>query len=63
MWGRKQRTIEALRRRVEELEERICPCGDHDWKRCDTVFVFIGTVDGLHMYKCKKCGKQRWDFI
>lgn len=49
-FGRKQRQIEALQYRIKELEERLCPCEEHDWK-------YIG----MFKYKCRRCGKEKWD--
>lgn len=64
MWGHKQRTIDALRHRVEELEERLCPCGQHEW--VDTGkrdYEYAGAcVDVLIWYKCKRCGKVKQDW-
>jgi hypothetical protein len=51
--------VTRLEYRVKELEEKICPCEDHDWKvvgsylRIDWPDNFI-TVEHL---KCRKCGK------
>lgn len=64
MFGRKQREIDALKRRVEELEDRICPYGDHDWKRVNTEYVHMyGSIEPLYTYKCKKCGKIKCDYM
>lgn len=58
--------IVRLTYRVAELEEKLCPCEQHDWVKLD--FRFIGGTgrgDELTMYryKCKKCGKQKEDII
>ena len=64
MWGRKSRRILALEHRVKDLEERICPCGQHEWKRIGTEYVWwSGTIEAIHRYKCAKCGKERDDLL
>ena len=47
-----------LEHRVDDLEERLCPCESHQWK-------FIGTRTSLrffytdmYYYKCSRCGKK-----
>ena len=64
MFGRKQRTIDALRRRVADLEERLCPCGAHDWVDTgDRTYYNAGAdVDVMIWYKCKRCGKVKLDW-
>ena len=64
MLGRKQRTIEALRYRVNELEERLCPCGQHEWiDTGERKYENAGAdVDVIIQYKCKVCGKAKWDW-
>ena len=59
MFGRKQRTIYELRRRVFELEERLCPCGSHEWVNMGVREYFWDVIrtDSLVWYKCAKCGK------
>ena len=50
-----------LTNRVAELEERLCPCENHQWVRVNCSFVG-GTGRGdettLYNYKCKRCGKR-----
>jgi hypothetical protein len=51
--------IQRLNYRIVELEERLCPCEDHDWKLTGSSF---NTTDGyifddIYKYKCKRCGK------
>jgi len=51
---------ERLRNRIAELEERLCPCEEHDWKQvCQRyVMVFGGwDSDTIIKYKCKRYGK------
>jgi uncharacterized protein CbrC (UPF0167 family) len=58
--------IVRLTYRVAELEEKLCPCEQHDWVKIDYRFVG-GTVLGdeitMYMYKCRQCGKQKEDFM
>jgi hypothetical protein len=62
-WGKKQRIIEALERRVADLEERICPCESHDWKEIRSRSFANGIdIDFEYKYKCRKCGKEKWDW-
>ena len=65
MWMTKRRLREEivkLEYRVAELEERLCPCEDHDWKCISSrVTPICGgwDLDTIHTYKCKRCGKTR----
>jgi hypothetical protein len=62
MFGRKQKTIEELRCRVEDLEERLCPLNQHDWVEIDnycTSFTNGLDFDTVYVYKCRRCGKKR----
>ena len=62
-FGRKRRKIEQLQRRIDDLEERLCPCASHDWKRIGTKFYSVGgMIDAEYKYKCKRCGKETWDW-
>lgn len=52
--------IIKLNYRIAELEERLCPCEEHDWKEIDsyTTTLTSGTdYDIVHKYKCRRCGK------
>ena len=54
--------IMKLNYRIAELEERICPCEEHDWKKIDSRMVTFtsGTdFDTIYTYKCKRCGKTK----
>lgn len=54
--------IVKLNYRIEELEERLCPCGEHDWKQVDsytTTFTNGLDFDIICKYKCKRCGKTK----
>lgn len=64
MFGRKQRTIDALRRRVDDLEERLCPCGNHEWVDTGEREYFCDgiSVDSMRWYRCKRCGKVKLDW-
>lgn len=61
LWDKKLKTeIAKLTYRVSELEERICPCSQHDWeligRRYDVAYG-VGDVETIYRYKCKRCGK------
>ena len=45
--------------RIKELEERLCPCEQHDWVEIHKEFMMISSSDMevLRTYKCKTCGK------
>lgn len=58
--------ILKLKYRIADLEERLCPCEEHDWKQVDYSIVDICCgMDccTVYKYKCKRCGKLResWD--
>ena len=50
-----------LKYRVAELEERLCPCDQHDMVEIGKKFVMTSptVADGeyLRTYKCRRCGK------
>lgn len=39
-----------LNYRIAELEERLCPCEEHDWKEVESPV-------NTRRFKCKRCGK------
>ena len=50
-----------LKYRIKELEERLCPCEDHDWKLVGTDYRFgccMEDIDIIYHYKCVRCGKE-----
>lgn len=54
-----------LRYRIKELEEKLCPDEDHDWKLIGTDFnvnYTISDVDNFYRYKCRRCGKEKKNF-
>ena len=61
LWSKKLRAkIVKLNCRVQELEERLCPCSQHDWEiigRGYNVAYGVGDVEIIYRYKCKRCGK------
>ena len=67
MFGNKRLKAEIVRLsyRVAELEERLCPCEQHDWKRtgvdysCDRA----GCCYDMYNYKCARCGKKMRSFL
>lgn len=58
--------IVKLTYRVAELEEKLCPCEQHDWVKVGYRLVG-GTGRGdelpVYSYKCKRCGKQCEELI
>lgn len=65
MWDTKRKLREEivkLEYRVADLEERLCPCNEHDWKCIDsycTSFTNGLDFDTVYKYKCKRCGKTK----
>ena len=61
MFGKRRLRAEIMRLafRVADLEERLCPCEGHDWKKIDSGFFFDGHAEGemWYRYKCRTCGK------
>lgn len=54
--------ITRLNYRVADLEERLCPCEDHDWKQIGfyvTSFNCGVDFDTVRQYKCRRCGKTK----
>jgi hypothetical protein len=53
--------IVRLTYRVAELEERLCPCEDHDWKKVGYHFAHLVPEDCemVYHYKCRRCGKYK----
>ena len=50
--------IVRLEYRVAELEERLCPCEEHDWKEIGSRISYgMYDIDTVHTYKCRRCGK------
>ena len=55
--------IVRLTYRVAELEERLCPCEEHDWKHIDShcELQFDNDIQIIRHYKCRRCGKYKED--
>ena len=51
--------IARLEYRIADLEERLCPCSQHDMVVIGSKFIPNSYGDGEHLrtYKCKRCGK------
>lgn len=63
VFGKKKLRDEIIRLsyRIAELEERLCPCESHDWRKIDyNLFggTGVGDEETIYTYKCAKCGKQ-----
>lgn len=60
--------IVRLTYRVKELEERLCPCEQHQFLTINAEYD-VGTSPGdittYYTYKCKRCGKTRrtWEIL
>ena len=51
----------SLKARIAELEEKICPCEQHNYIIVDYEFVGgtgMGGETTIYHYKCQKCGKR-----
>ena len=63
MFGNRKLSAEIaeLTFRVRELEERLCPCESHVWKRVGEEYVCLtcGDLDTVYYYKCSRCGKKK----
>lgn len=50
-----------LQNRIKELEEIICPCGQHNWVKVEGYCKFdgIGNYEEPYydLYQCKNCKK------
>ena len=57
--------IVQLTYRVEELEERLCPCEQHDWVKVDFRLKYVGSPEpmSIYRYKCLVCGKGKEDIV
>lgn len=54
--------IMRLNYRVADLEERLCPCEEHDWKQVDSYLLISADgidYDTMIKYKCRRCGKLK----
>lgn len=53
--------IMRLEYRVADLEERLCPCEDHEWKQVGSHDVWIAPMDveTVFHFKCRRCGKYK----
>lgn len=49
----------SLEYRIAELEERLCPCKQHDMVATGSKFISDGYDGGIYVknYTCKRCGK------
>ena len=63
MFGKRKLKAEIARLtyRIAELEERLCPCEYHHWKKIGMALVGgtgRGDEETIYTYKCKRCGKS-----
>lgn len=51
--------VTRLTYRIQELEERLCPCGQHDYIKIGTDWDYTPAgSDMICIYQCKQCGKK-----
>lgn len=60
MFFKKKFKIIELENRIKELEEKICPCEQHDYIKIEqNYFIDKYNYPSYKIrYKCKKCGKE-----
>lgn len=53
--------IIELQNRIKELEEKICPCEQHEYIEVDREFISLecGNIDVKKRFKCRRCGKEK----
>lgn len=56
--------VTRLQYRVKELEERLCPAEDHDWKMTDSHYDMVAPMDVQRVcnFLCKRCGKRKVEY-
>lgn len=65
MFGNNRLKAEIVRLtyRVAELEDRLCPCEQHNWKQVGVDYTYDGgCCDAMYNYKCARCGKKMRSF-
>lgn len=57
--------IMQLEYRIKDLEERLCPCESHTFKKVGTRWVHLAMseIEPVYRYKCMVCGKEKEDII
>lgn len=51
--------VVRLTYRVEELEEKLCPCGQHDYVKVGTEWDDMPAgSDMVCIYRCRRCGRK-----
>ena len=53
--------VTRLQYRVKELEEKLCPAEEHDWKKVDRRCVTVCMDEEVFVTDlvCKRCGKRK----
>lgn len=64
MWMSRRKMREELMRlnyRIADLEERLCPCEEHEWVHIGSNFHTTNGYDftDIYHYKCRRCGKTK----
>lgn len=53
-----------LNHRIEDLEERLCPCESHQWKLINSFMRIVwNDCERVYIYKCARCGKKIETYI
>ena len=68
MFGNEKLKSEVVRLsyRVKDLEERLCPCEQHDFVVTGRTLVLLSAGEDMetrYYCKCKRCGKEtsKWE--
>ena len=65
MWTSKRKLREDIMRlnyRIADLEERLCPCEEHEWVTIDydvTIDAYGEYMNTEYINKCRRCGKTK----
>lgn len=56
--------VVRLEYRVKELEEKLCPAEDHDWKAAAVHHTMISSFDTQTVtdYLCRRCGRRKTEY-
>lgn len=61
MFNRKRELLDIIQKqsfRIQDLEERLCPCNQHDWVKIGRTVDYINDCEYKYHVKCKRCGKE-----
>lgn len=56
--------IVHLEYRIKDLENRLCPAEEHDWKLIGSDYTMISPYDSqtVNNYLCRRCGKRKREY-